>query len=967
MISISPLKLDLPSIFIGLSTLSIHDEINTKENINDLIIDHGKYFGRLCPNDNYYKYYYNPSFYYMFSKFDLLSICLTDDYQLGTQKFGSHHPDWKGKYPFQFQTIIGPSPNKDTIELSKETFLNPTNCPLIALCQLKINCSFIIGGGIEILKIFIEAINEHFNDYKQKNSSSCIHILVNNSFSWHDLTILVFSNSYIDILKYIVNLRELTLNRLLKDSHLRNRFESIRKRLLFEKETKSKGNLKVDKNIDIYESHLFSVSVTSLGFDFKYFEEYSNIISKCNEGYEKFKFNINNIINEKKPSLFPIRRWMTKAGHLQSAINTLEFLDDCADNSSLAKIYPRLPFGVKYFVCTGRGGDLINYPINSVQDDKDNNIANKNYLDLKALTSKELIEFTLENRFKVDQHDIISVYTFISTFSDEVLNDEISHVEKEKHFEPIFEDKYQHNVIKYQTTSVGNFNQFHNYMRQGVAMVNDTRLCHSLEKYNQCIRDRLLFSNFIELRESINEFLLSAINRIKLGGTLNSVNEYIGSFVDALDVAWRNRYYMSWDLSDLTDFNLEYKGGIQLIVTAVNGAYKAITSNIGVKGSFAFISGSTSVKATGRTMHLNYDEVFFPEFFAVHVCHEAVENLLKKVYNDRIYEKLGYIQVRDTEYRKFFDAMINIVNPDFGPKMIQSANERVINKFPNFEKILRKHQVLSQDLCTEIFADFNAYYFVFRRDKDLFLFWYRQMFLGESAAWIKEPEISKLSETDAKSIFKYSINEGLLYQYLLRLVIVLGPNSKDLIYEYWKDPDPKLFRLKYSKYTELHDLVVEFFKEPALKEWLESVYGYLEGKEKEIGEADDYLRYELLKNSFESGHVISYKQTDIDNRAKKTFQFTTSVLHSYLRLMHEKITDNDPESKDDKSHIYLVERKGDGYIKVYDNSQFCYDIRGGMYINDHQNRLNYMRYRNVLMMSLWDMATKDKIHDIDIC
>ena len=80
--------------------------------------------------------------------------------------------------------------------------------------------------------------------------------------------------------------------------------------------------------------------------------------------------------------------------------------------------------------------------------------------------------------------------------------------------------------------------------------------------------------------------------------SVDNVAEEIGNLTDNFERGWRNRFHASWRHGEITDYNLEFKGGIQHVASAFHGAYQRLSW---------FLSGDEHVLAvvSGQPWHLS--------------------------------------------------------------------------------------------------------------------------------------------------------------------------------------------------------------------------------------------------------------------------------------------------------------------------------------------------------------------------
>jgi hypothetical protein len=167
------------------------------------------------------------------------------------------------------------------------------------------------------------------------------------------------------------------------------------------------------------------------------------------------------------------------------------------------------------------------------------------------------------------------------------------------------------------------------------------RVTHAVALYNDGIQDKFLFGSFLELRPYLDriEHFLNEIPGWTRALPADQVCETLGQLVDNFEKGWRNRFHAGWRQGDVSDFNLEFKGGIQQLATAFNGAFRLLSwyfaDDLDV---LTIVTGRPGISTIGGALELNMFDIFKPEFFAARVGHEAAETILElsRARNGRI-------------------------------------------------------------------------------------------------------------------------------------------------------------------------------------------------------------------------------------------------------------------------------------------------------------------------------------------
>ena len=232
--------------------------------------------------------FYRPKAYCLFGRFDLAVISLVDDFALSSRVFHPYSPlieSGTAYKPgsFHYQTITGPVPDLSNmppivpsserqgsalVHKARRTFLadlpeerQPGSVfPFMGICSLKINNALLIGTGGRTVQLVLRSLkgiienSEAFTDGR-------LDYMIMSSFSWHEMTLLLFSDSYKLITDQILQIREMAFQDLkafdYQDSYQRLLSDSLLGRFT----NTSKGGIE--------NHHVFVETHTNLGYDFE--------------------------------------------------------------------------------------------------------------------------------------------------------------------------------------------------------------------------------------------------------------------------------------------------------------------------------------------------------------------------------------------------------------------------------------------------------------------------------------------------------------------------------------------------------------------------------------------------------------------------------------------------------------------------------------------------------------------------
>lgn len=852
------------------------------------------------------KYLYLPYSYYLFGRFDIGILSLIDEFEFGCRRFHPFDPMApKGKKAyaenFKYQVISGHYPKidnrEDMLKIASETFLAEEKLPLVGICCLKLNNSLLIGSGIELLKSVIYFIKKKTRQLLKERSDNKTRVMTVISYSWHELVLIVFSDGYKKISDLITDIRERTFGDLKKvGNHIPDFDYSdfiIRHRSL-NSEIMTLDNC---SKLDIAKTHLFENSITTFGFDFEIYKSLNE------EGIDNGDL-LKKI--EDKDDINMFTRWFVRPGHLKEAVKKIK--GDDADKVSIA---------------IGRG-DFI-YP---------------DYYDNKESKTREYIEKLVTaakeddlNNHVTQTYTILDIPTDLSEFSLEDVNDE--------HF-------YFLKNLQSLKVSVEDLETLKNKLQAlGVPKILKVKILNIFSNFNDGILDTILFGYFAEL----TGFMEAVSGYIKQdsGHKLRQVNKFLEVFTAVFEQAYRNRFHQSYRMNELTDFTIEYKGGIHQLVTCFDSAFKAICSQLGNPHSFAYISGDSCVFTTSSCVRLNYFHIFQPEIFVAVAIHEAA-NFLPFDRLDPTDEKFKELREIFSESKTDRSEKYNLKKGKlFWEKEDENKDiplqKKEITELLDLEKELK--DFLTFKYFRYVLVDLISFYFTYNQDVQLFSYWYWNVFMQTPDSF------ESLNQVDEDQFI------GFLLRYLTVLKLSerqhevdlsLPPNRK--IEKYWKKWAEaslklldKLFKVPdvLGKFNSMIDLLHELFENvfKDIKDTPDVVEKIKKARKRVLT-----LSGKILK-SLEDGKVFPFDIGDLDS-----FQFTQAVFYAYLRLIKGE--------GGKKNSILIRDNEGNPRIDPENDSAILFDSSGGIFTHDPLTRRQYYKFRAALTMTLWDMGMREK-------
>ncbi|MDP8239400.1 MAG: hypothetical protein P9X24_09945 [Candidatus Hatepunaea meridiana] len=962
-------KLDNNSVFLGLTSFPEGEEVPFVGQLTSFIEKYKD--GWLKPREKHpiFKYdnFYIPKIYYLFSKFDIAVLSVIDSFKFPSLSFGSHDTRWIGdvknntnKNDFSHQVILSHTPVFDNTtntnfhstseKLAKETFLRktPFSFPLISITQLKLNNAILIGTGTDYTRCVIKLIMELFElfliehplikdktkdinaeEEKRKEAKKYFDILILGSYSWHEITLLLFSTSYKIMLDFIISLRELDYGDMVEI--IQSRHSEDLNKLNENPKLVEKLCENTEKEFKIEATHLFTSLVSSFGIDFDLLKNDEK--SSMNEEIQ----DAINSIETKDTCINLLKRFSIKPGHTEHCANSI--------NSDIE--------GFRVSVCSGRGGDLLL----THDSDKNGYDASEipNHLELAFMSSADIVTHEKEileaGKSRHMNEDVTSTYTMLSVNNDVVFKPKILKKDppiRDGHvfFENLIQDHAY--IIHFDRDSKDLVGKLLKY----VPKVTVNRMLNAISKFNQGLKDRILFGSFSEISDFMHNFINKTAGYMDRDISMVDIDRYINSSVDAFETVWKNRYYSSWNMNDLSDSSIEFKGGIHLLISALSGAYKAITSVLGEKSAIALVTGYTRMFSDQKTVHINYFDLFQPEIFATKVTHEVAEHFLSS-----------------TTYRK--DKIVKM--PRIIPELIKwnrNSHEMIrkgmLNKKikdPSYNgKKTNMRNLINIHYFREIFADMFSYNFTFHNDENLFLYWYRNVYIMDSASWRKTKN-------------KIVADKDYLMCFIFRLLSIRRDISPEKILRYWNEPEWDMDEGKIIAMKKYIDIIYgsgsifgKWYREA--EEYVKTLYrtyfetgntnGDDEVKEmmKHMNEGEVYP-FDIQMKSFINNPISKSFDEKKEENARIMFIHTLKLLYSYLSTIKQ----NSEDGVNDINKVIL--RQNDENIPIDDSlgrTKIYYDRRGGTYIPDPIDMGKYLQHRLSLIMSLYDMHTKSKYY-----
>jgi len=520
-----------------------------------------------------------------------------------------------------------------------------------------------------------------------------------------------------------------------------------------------------------------------------------------------------------------------------------------------------------------------------------------------------------------------------------------------------------------------------------VPKITRERITNMYVMYNDGISDPVLYGYFIELKAFL-EFIIDLVDEIKGYDTLmvRKVVEVLEPPITIFEYGYKNRFGQSYLLNEITDYNIEFNGGIQQLVSAYDGAYKSQTALLGERlgRSVAYVAGHPDTVSDLASVRLNYFHLYQPELFASAATHEAANSLINR---------LGY---DPTEKDSELNQMIHLFEE------VRKARENEVED-PVMDQAIRY-----------FFIDLVTLYIGFNADFQRFFYWQWVYFLqyaesyrtnGEVNPFLLEGFLARMMLID-QFFNRHSTdgNSSFFFKGKVLPPFVLQPPPS--LVEAWEKAmlrlSPRVDRLLNA--VERSEIVLEYFyyvqdytlslmsdefvmdakNHPAqidqarrdIRKNNRRLYDQIDDR---VNTTDlSYLnpnkqqeeRYYLfvrcareeyldriakeIAACFEEGKVFSfhhYRQLDELQKVKNSF-FYQALFNGYLMLVQKLC----------RSQCQLRHRDERGRIKEqpFPSIGLEVDPLGGMFTSNLELRRRYYQYRVLFLKSLWNLSLINK-------
>ncbi len=476
---------------------------------------------------------YAPLVYHLFGSYDVACISLIDNHKFAQKLFS---PDNGPQSPNIFQLITGICPEDQNRKL-RDVFVTLRNdngeCiyRYVGICNLKLSNTFLIGNGQQFLSRVINLIN---NAIEANPKEPKVEFMLMQSFSWFEVSLVLFCNQSQRIADIIIDLREKKISDLFTENADNQQLKDFIKQSLgdsFYGES--------DKKKLLEHSHIFADTHSYFGVAFNQFTDEN--VSIANEFFTEIQ-------------------WQVKPGHIGDLKKELEGLKDTDT--------PIFELNNPLFL-TGKNDYFIK--------EKTSDTSTLN-------TSKKLFTLFTKPNNTIQQY-IRGVKTQVQFMVDpKVL---LPSNEAETGILNLQEKLQQLAVLPKEINEVRN-----NLKRLKVSREIKEKIVKIFYNYNNGIQDPVLFLYFLDFTALIHQLLkiveeeawilselqlsTQASKKYNAKGVSN-LEKIFQQYIDVFNEGHQNRILNCYLFEEIYDFDLDFNSSLQQLLTTCNSVVMEAT------------------------------------------------------------------------------------------------------------------------------------------------------------------------------------------------------------------------------------------------------------------------------------------------------------------------------------------------------------------------------------------------------
>ncbi len=692
------------------------------------------------------KYFYIPKAYCLLGTWDVAVLSLVDDFEFGLRTFQAFSPlsgddefdSGKNAQAFSYQVATAVSPEIELPKYGKSIPLtafwedtmnfpvqhksdepprpkskNNASLLLIGSVSLKVNNSILIGNKIELYKKLIRTVAYKCAEVRDSldKSKESIRFLVLETFCWNEIEVLIFADGFQKISSMIQAIKSLTVQDMFVDgadpnvnhNDLMSHFQSS---LVLKHESFSQNK---DATLEgLKQCHLFVKSIETLGFDFDILSTLQGI-SHSSDKDDVVSEEIDralirfNLVEDDRVKI--TQRWFVKPGHV-GEIKAILSPKNTLNNEET-------------YVTVGNADFTVTH----------NSFMEK---DVQSVSSKIVVEQLIRSMGlpEIDKH-----IHQILTIPEVCFNGPLNLVGK-KHIS--FHDELRHMQF-----SQGKIRETSTMLRQiGVSKIIQGKINNAFAAYNEGVTDSSLYGYFVELfpylaqlRNTIIHHHGRLFNKAETPDTdiqvkvdsLVDFEDKLNSIAEIFLRAYHNRLQQSHKMLEISDYNLEFKGGVHQLVSALDSVYKQFCVQFRMPEAITYVMSSQGITSRPFAVKLNFHHIYQPEVFFMVIAKE-VSNFIYEDFK-KIFKEDSYLQEDLDKEKSLFIAFREQL------ELLNRVVLKLIDRSNHNSNELEK--ALSKDFGRYIIADLISVLTVFDKDISLYKRCFWLYFIQDSMTYEK--------------------------------------------------------------------------------------------------------------------------------------------------------------------------------------------------------------------------------------
>lgn len=876
-------------------------------------------------------YLYQPLAYYIFGNYDIALISVINNYKFSQkqptviQRFESSQKSVGGKNkkisqrqtsePSLFQVITGSCPIiSDGFSVQKFFEEKQKNAEtFICITNLKLNNKLLIGNGKFLLEPIFKIIDRKIKEiFKVKFSEITHKYFLQQTYSWSEITVVVFADNIEEITNVVTSLRKLTLNNLFDSATDKGKINLL-ENSLYKKVLKKSDYIKANPD-------LFADSHSHFGIN-------TNTIERKVEkeiGEQKLNTQI---------------EWQVKPGHFESLLRTLK------ENQISGT--PDV-FSDEAFFLTGKTDFFI--------PEKDDSVFNN-----IALIKRVVNDSKKGNKSR-------NIFDHARKVKSKILLDYSKYIDPKAEFDP-FQISFKKYVKKHFLDTIPDASEINNILKSLKISRNiRSKIVKIFFNYQNGIQDPILFTyfldfkiyinnltNFIREQGSVSNLSFSTVNFNNKyeNRSVNEVENLLIKMIEIFEEGYNIRLLNSNQYEDINDFDLDFNSSVQQILS-MYGTLAIKLGNIFFEKNKHGPVVQLNLKNTVSNLEsINYDvyHLTCPEFVLFTLVKEVINKYvyldeltnLKKSKSDRnIKEIISLLKSNFFECTNFYDdELVDFESYYFidAVRFIHTCNF----DFDLFQYWFWTHTFQNASLYDKT-GTFNERQF---RMEILRLFFVARLF-GISLETIQcpLPEIYYLWERHVKSFIE-TINCFFEYKENDNINLISDFKVKILsVFKYSENFEAPVMTMKLKSFEQkIRKHITACLSSADRLQIFGNNYSQIANLALQI-----FTRKNNFYKKIENGiPVYCYKEEE------QGYFFINSFIYSYLKLIYDK-----------NGKVRLLRRNWEdgkpllSFIKQGDekNDEFLYSVDqyGGIFFSSEVKSEEYFKIRNATLQSIWHFS-----------